>query len=250
LGTGTSHGVPLVGCGCATCTSTDPRNKRFRSSIWIKDRGTDIVIDTPAEFRIRSLEYNIMKINAILLTHAHADHVSGLDDIRIYNELQGGSMPVYCGKKTLSEVVTRFLYIFADTQEGGGKPKIDMMEVMPFVKFKVKDTLIEPIPVMHGDLSILGYKINNELAYITDCSRIPEETFKSLKNIKVLILDALRDTPHPTHFSLAQATEAAKIVGAERTYFTHIAHALEHVSTEEKMLPNMRLAYDGLTLIL
>ncbi len=250
IGTGTSHGVPVIGCSCAACSSKDPRNTRYRSSVWIEDGGTSIVIDTPAEFRVRTLEYAIKNINAVLFTHAHADHAAGLDDVRVYNEIQGMDMPVYGDGATLAEIKQRYSYIFTQTQEGGGKPRLDLREALPFKEFKIKNTVIKPLKVSHGEMEILGFKINNDFAYITDCSFIPEETFDEIKNIKVLVLDALRHKPHPTHFSLGQAIDAAKKSGAAMTYFTHISHGLEHVSTEENMLQNTRIAYDGLTLIL
>jgi phosphoribosyl 1,2-cyclic phosphate phosphodiesterase len=245
LGTGTSHGVPVAGCDCKTCKSTDPRNKRNRTSVFIEDNSANILIDTPAEFRLAALAQNITSIDAVLLTHAHADHVAGFDDIRRYNELSGNEMPVYSGRATLDEIRRRFDYIFASTQEGGGKPRASLIEIKPGRAFKVKKTEIIPLQVMHGDLEVLSFRMG-KFCYMTDVSMIPEPVYGALRGLDVLVLDALRPEEHPTHFNLEQAISAAGRIGAKKTYFTHITHKLEHVETGAGLPEGIFLAYDGL----
>jgi phosphoribosyl 1,2-cyclic phosphate phosphodiesterase len=247
LGTGTSHGVPVAGCGCKTCTSKDSRNKRNRASVFIEESGAKILIDTPAEFRLASLAQKITSIDAVLLTHAHADHVAGFDDIRRYNELSGTEMPVYSDKATLEEIRRRFDYIFVSTQEGGGKPRVNLTEVAPGKTFTVNRAEILPLSVKHGGLDILAFRIN-KFAYLTDVSMIPDGVFGHLKALDVLVLDALRPEEHPTHFNLSQAIEAALKIGAKKTFFTHIAHKLEHEETEKALPGGMFLAFDGLVI--
>jgi phosphoribosyl 1,2-cyclic phosphate phosphodiesterase len=250
LGTGTSHGVPVVGCTCPTCSSPDPRNKRYRSSVWVSKPGCSLVVDTPAEFRLRCLEYSITRIDALLLTHAHADHIAGLDGIRIYNEEQSMDIPLYCDAATRSEIEERFSYIFRETQQGGGKPHIKINLLEHFREFRAGGFDVIAVPLRHGELTITGYIIDKKFAYLTDCSGIPGETYDSLKGIDTLVLDALRIKPHPTHFSLDQAIDAAQRIGANNTFFTHIAHAIEHIAVEKKLPRGIRLAYDGLELLI
>ncbi len=245
LGTGTSHGVPVVGCKCKVCISRNSKNIRNRTSIYIEKSGTPIVIDTPAEFRIATLKYKVKKINAVLLTHCHSDHIAGLDDIRRYNEIQNEIIPVFGNEETLKEVKNRFAYIFKKTQEGGGKPKIVLKKIRPYLKFKIGVITVLPITVKHGSMDVVSYRIGN-FVYMTDVSYIPPASFNYLKNVDVLVLDALRKERHPTHFNLLEAIETAKKIGAKNVYFTHISHRLEHNAIEKELPHNMKLAYDGL----
>ncbi len=245
LGTGTSHGVPLIGCNCKTCKSKDLKNKRYRTSIFINDNNTNILIDTPPEFRLMAIEYEIKKIDAVFFTHAHMDHIAGFDDIRRFNEIQGKEINTYSDKKNLKEIKKRFSYIYEKTQLGGGKPKVNFIEIKPYFQFKVNNLKIIPLTVFHGDIKVIGFRIKN-FAYITDVSKIPEKTYKYLENLDVLVLDALRIEKHPTHFNLAQAISEAKKINAKRTFFTHISHSLEHGKTEKILPQNIKLAYDGL----
>ncbi len=249
LGTGTSHGVPLIGCECKTCKSKDKKNIRYRTSILISEGNTDILIDTPAEFRLRAIDYKIKKIDAVIFTHAHMDHIAGFDDIRRFNEIQEKIINAYADKKNLNEIKKRFNYIWEKTQSGGGKPKVNLKEIKPFKEFKIKNIKILPFPVWHGNLIVMGFRIKN-FAYITDVSKIPDKVYKYLNDLDVLVLDALRIEEHPTHFNLFKSIEETKKINAKRTFFTHIAHSLEHNETEKKLPENIKLAYDGMEVII
>jgi phosphoribosyl 1,2-cyclic phosphate phosphodiesterase len=246
LGTGTSHGVPMIGCDCATCRSTDPRDKRFRPSIVVEtDAGQVLLVDTGPDLRSQALACGLRHIDAILFTHGHADHILGLDEIRRFNAMQGRPMPCYADARTLEEIRRMFGYIFdPSTPVGGGLPQLTLTAVdRPFV---VGGSEIVPVPLLHGKRPILGYRCG-AFAYLTDCSRIPDGSFALLGGLEVLVLDALRDRPHPTHFSLGEAQDAARRIGARRTFFTHMCHDLPHADTCARLPPAMQLAYDGLT---
>ncbi|GMO23232.1 MAG: GPMC system MBL fold metallohydrolase [Termitinemataceae bacterium] len=229
LGSGTSHGIPVVACSCAVCKSKDKHDKRLRCSLYIKgELGERIVIDVGAEFRLQALRAHIKKLDALLLTHSHADHLHGLDDIRAltYNH----PLPVYANKTTLAELRDRFSYIWQNTQRGGGKPRIEVHEVCE--TFAIGGITITPLPIKHGNLDILGWLLEErgkQAAYITDCSLVPSETEKLLESISVLILGALRQKEHPTHFNFDGALAFVKKLSAKnhnlkKVYFTHISH--------------------------
>lgn len=245
LGTGTSHGIPVVGCNCKTCTSNNPKNKRMRSSILIQEKNNDILIDTSPELRLQMLANDITNIDLVLFTHAHADHIMGFDDLRVINWLKGESVPCYGNKDTMNKIRNIFDYIFDPLQVGGGIPQVTLNTIKS--EFEYNNLLITPLEVKHGKLDVLGFKIKN-MAYITDCSFIPENTFKKLKNIDLLIIDALRFEEHPTHMNLKEAIEVVKKINPKKAYFTHISHEMEHKETNKKLPENMELAYDGLIL--
>lgn len=247
LGTGTSHGVPMIGCDCPICRSEDPRDKRTRSSVLIEAGDAKLLIDTTPELRIQVLRENVRHIDAVLFTHAHADHVFGLDDVRRFNDLGGRSMPCYGNPQTLATIRRAFEYVFVPTQLGGGKPSLDLIPVDG--EFTVKDVLVQPVKVMHGTLHILGYRIGG-FGYVTDVSRIPEDSMSLLGGLDVLTIGVIRHQPHETHFCISQALEIIDKLRPKRAFFTHIAHRLGHEVTEAELPSHIRLAYDGLQVTL
>lgn len=245
LGTGTSHGVPVITCDCAVCQSDNPKNRRTRSSLWVRENETSLLIDTATEFRLQAIKANIKKVDGVLYTHCHADHVFGFDDLRVFSKLTDRSVPVYGNEPTIAELRDVFSYVFRKTQEGGGKPQVETIVVKD--SFRIQDVVVQPIPVFHGVLPILGYRIGN-LAYITDCSYIPPSSLKLLEGLELLVLGVIRHEPHPTHMNVEQALKLTHQVQAKRTYFTHISHLLEHEETSKALPDGVSLAYDGLTI--
>lgn len=234
----------MIGCDCAVCTSKDPRDRRTRTSAVFELPGGNVLIDTGPELRLQCVAHGIRRVDAILYTHHHADHVVGLDDVRRFNWLNRAAMPVYGNARTLENLRRMFPYAFVDDPDyPSAKP-----ELRPRVAdgpFDVCGARIVPLPYLHGALPVLGFRVGT-IAYCPDCSFIPDETRPLLAGLDVLILDALRRRPHPTHFNLEQAVAEAHRLGAKRTYFTHIAHELRHAETEAELPAGMYLAYDGL----
>jgi phosphoribosyl 1,2-cyclic phosphate phosphodiesterase len=241
LGSGTSTGVPTIGCECAVCTSSDPRDKRLRPSILIRYAGHGILIDTTPDFRAQALRMPIERVDAILYTHAHADHILGLDDVRPFNYRQRSAIPIYAKQDTL-DAIRRYAFEPELAQTSIPKLKLHPIEDQPFDLFGLT---ITPLRVMHGAQEILGFRFG-DAAYITDQSDIPEETKEKLHNLDVLFLDALRHKPHPTHSTVAQSLKWVEELKPRRAYFTHICHDLGHVRTEATLPPCVHLAYDGL----
>lgn len=245
LGTGTSHGVPAIACSCPVCTSKDPRNQRYRCSALLQYEGRTLLVDTATEFRLQALRVGMARLDAILLTHAHADHICGLDDVRSFSERQGHPIPCYGSLETLEDVRRRFDYVFTETQQGGGKPRLELIPIQgPLNLFGLE---IQPVPVFHGRLPVLGFRFGSG-AYVTDCSSIPSGSMDLLRGLDLLVLDALRWRPHPTHFTVDQALEVVSRLRPDRTYLTHITHDLDHAATNAVLPPGVELAYDGLTL--
>jgi phosphoribosyl 1,2-cyclic phosphate phosphodiesterase len=250
LGSGTSTGVPVLGCECPVCRSEDPRNARTRPSVLARLPGGDLLIDTTPELRIQLLREGIQGAHAILYTHAHADHLFGLDDARLFPRLTGGPVPIYC-EAEVEEVIRRaFHYAFDDRARripGGGVPQIEFRRIGPAEPFEALGQPILPIRLNHGRFRVLGFRIGG-LAYCTDVSQIPDESWTALEGLDVLILDALRPEPHPTHFCLDEALAAIDRLRPRRAFLTHLSHGYDHGPAEERLPEGVSLAYDGLSI--
>jgi phosphoribosyl 1,2-cyclic phosphate phosphodiesterase len=247
LGSGTSHGVPMIGCECRVCTSTDPRDQRTRPSIVVGIGPHNLLIDTAPELRLQLVANHIMSIDGILYTHGHADHMHGIDDVRRFNEQLHAPLPVYATPELLEEIRARFPYIFAHQYIGGGLPSLDLRPFDVDRPFTLFGQRIVPIPVLHGILPVIAYRFGR-FAYVTDVSTIPEDSFRRLEGVDILIIDALRRDPHPTHFNFDQAFAVVQQLGARYTYFTHLTHTTLHAEVEARLPRWVRLAYDGLRL--
>ena len=246
LGTGTSHGVPMVGCDCATCRSTDPRDTRLRPSIFVETAQARVLVDAGPDLRAQALRHGITRADAILFTHGHADHILGLDDVRRFNAVMNGPMPCYGDPQTLDDIRRTFHYVFDPaTPRGGGLPALDLRLVDGVVR--VGDLQAQPVPLWHGARPILGFRFG-AMAYLTDCSRLDDAAWPLLGDLDVLVLDALRLRPHPTHLSLDEAVAVASRLAPGRTFFTHMCHDLAHAATNARLPAGMALAYDGLVL--
>ena len=247
LGSGTSHGVPMIGCTCAVCRSTDPRDRRTRPSIFIDvDGGPSILVDTSTDLRQQAITHGISRVDAVLYTHSHADHIMGLDDVRRFNVMQSGAIPAYADDRTSTDLRRAFAYVFEPTgEQGGGIPQLSLTTIDG--PFKVGAVAIQPVPIFHGARPILGFRFGS-FAYLTDCNRIADEAWPLLEGLDILILDALRHRPHPTHFTVAEALQVVDRVKPRQTYFTHICHDLPHEATNASLPGGVELAYDGLAL--
>jgi phosphoribosyl 1,2-cyclic phosphate phosphodiesterase len=249
LGTSTSYGVPVIGCKCPTCTSSDPRNKRTRASVYVEtDEGSRLIIDTGPEVRMQSLREGLTRIDAVLYTHFHADHTAGIDDLKAFNAALGGVLPCYGDAPTGASLRDRFAYAFAGTPWVGLIPHISYTNV-DREPFYVGKTCIQPIPMRHGSIRATGYRIGG-FAYLTDTSGVPAASRELLSGVSVCVIDALRWEPHPTHLSVPEALEVIGSVGAGHGFLTHVSHALEHGATNARVGPDVEVAYDGLELTL
>jgi phosphoribosyl 1,2-cyclic phosphate phosphodiesterase len=245
LGTGTSAGIPMIGCHCPVCSSADPHDKRTRPSAVISYDGINVLIDTSPELRLQCVANGIDMIEAAVFTHAHADHIMGLDDVRRFNALKKGALDIWADEATHAALTRCFGYAFKE-------PEPEMKVFRPHLirrkiegPFEIAGRTWTPIPLFHGEMPILGFRVGN-LAYCTDTNRVPEGSFELLRDLDVLVLDALQYKKHTTHFSVEEALEVAGRIGARKTFFTHIAHALGHEATNATLPGNVRLSHDGL----
>lgn len=249
LGTGTSQGVPVIGCSCEVCKSLDYRDKRLRTSVHIEVDNTSLVIDTGPDFRQQMLREKITDLEAVLFTHSHKDHTAGLDDVRAYNFRNKKDMPLYGTKPVLAQLKTEFYYAFSGDKYPG-IPKLSLCEIFPDKHFTINDIEIIPLPVRHMHLPVLGFRIK-DFSYITDANQIPDETLQKLKGTRILVLNALQLEKHISHFNLDEAVAMAKVIGAEKTLFTHISHKLGlHKEIERRLNSSVSLAHDGLSFTL
>lgn len=246
LGTGTSQGVPIIACHCEVCRSTDPRDKRLRSSILVEHEGKNIVVDTGPDFRAQMLRENVLNLDAILFTHAHRDHLAGLDDIRGFNYRMKKAIDVYCEKRVEAAIKKEFHYAFEEPKYPGvPEMTIHQIHLDPFQLFGIH---ITPIQVMHFKLPVLGFRFN-DFVYITDAKTIEQSELEKIKGCKVLVLNTLRREEHISHFTLEEAVQMVEYIKPEKAYFTHISHQLgTHQEVENELPQHISLAYDGLTL--
>jgi phosphoribosyl 1,2-cyclic phosphate phosphodiesterase len=263
LGSGTSSGVPVITCNCEICTSTNPKNNRMRSSILIDlENETEdarfIVIDTGPDFREQAIKYKIPRVDGVLYTHSHADHIFGLDDIRIYNFRQKRDIPIYANKTTANDLLRIFAYCFKKdpNYQGGGIPSLKLNEIISNQIFDFGSEQILPLKIYHGRLEIIGYRIRN-FAYLTDCNKVPEEALNLLEGIETLIVSGLRERPHGTHFNFKEAIEFGNKTTASQIYLTHLSHEVEHEKSEQILKDlkinskkDFKLCFDGLELLL
>jgi phosphoribosyl 1,2-cyclic phosphate phosphodiesterase len=245
LGTGTSTGVPVPTCDCRVCRSDDPKDRRLRPSVLLRWDSTTVLIDTAPDLRQQALRHGIERIDAVLYTHAHADHVLGLDDLRLYNWRQCGPVPAYGSPATLESLARTFWYVFGANDPHTTRPSIDCRPIEQPIVFHGQT--VTPVPALHGALPIFGYRVGR-FAYLTDVSAIPQASRELLRGLDVLVLNALRERPHPTHMDLASALAEAQRIGARRTLLTHLSHEMHHASVSAALPPSITLAHDGLEL--
>jgi phosphoribosyl 1,2-cyclic phosphate phosphodiesterase len=243
LGTGTSAGVPVIGCTCAVCCSTDERNKRLRTAALLHARGKNILIDVGPDFRTQALRHPIRHLDAVVITHSHFDHIGGLDDLRPITD-HHGPIPIYGSPKTLDSIRQRFSYAFSTDSEGSSRPQLELCPVNG--SFQAAGVPMTPFDVMHGTWTITGYRVGR-LGYVTDASALPPATRNLLGDLDVLVLNALRYKPHPTHFTLDEALDVIADLRPRRAFLVHTTHAFDYTATNATLPDGVALAYDGLT---
>jgi len=252
LGTGTSFGVPQIGCRCAVCCSADPRDRRGRSAALIEIDGANgeqsvILVDTPPELRLQLLAAGVTSVDAVLYTHEHADHVHGIDDLRVFSNLQGRPLPLYASNSTLTMLREGYRYIFdpdAAAPAGTSKPRLTLNELNAGTPTEIAGVAVVAIPFAHGDSTVLGFRVG-PLGYVTDAKAVSGREREALKGVDVLVLNALWWRPHPTHLSIPEAVEAAQAIGARRTILTHLSHETGHAELASRLPPGLEPGYDG-----
>jgi phosphoribosyl 1,2-cyclic phosphate phosphodiesterase len=250
LGTGTSFGIPQIGCRCRVCTSGDPRDRRARTAVVVEEDGRRILVDTPPELRLALLAAGIGAVDAVLYTHDHADHTHGIDDLRALSGGRHGTLPVYGPADTLARMRVKFDYVFdpdASPLPGSARPAVEAEPVAPGVPVRVAGLEVLPIAFSHGPSTVFGYRFGR-LAYVTDVKAVPVPAREALAGVEVLVLNALFYRAHPTHLSIPEAVEAARAIGARRTYLTHLTHETAHADLEADLPPDIRPAHDGLVI--
>jgi phosphoribosyl 1,2-cyclic phosphate phosphodiesterase len=245
LGSGTSMGVPTIGCTCAVCRSTDPHDRRTRPSVLIEYAGKVVLIDTTPDFREQAIREGINRIDAVLYTHSHADHILGIDDLRPLSYHREGKIPLHARAEAAEYIRNMFRYIFDADYKFGGLARLELRTIHGTLD--LFGAQVEPIPVIHGDTEIYGFRLGSA-AYLTDFSEIPEASFQLLQGLDVLFLDGLRHKPHPTHSTIENSLKIADKLKAKRVFFTHICHDLPHEATNATLPSNVRLSYDGMKL--
>jgi len=251
LGTGTSSGVPVIGCDCAVCRSSDPHNRRRRTSLHLEAGGVHIQVDTPPDFREQALDYQLSRVDAVLFTHAHADHLFGFDDIRRFNTMQKCVIPAYADASTMQDLTRIFDYISTEAIPGFYRPQIDFRTVDG--AFSVGDVEITPLPVLHGPKPTFGFLFDADgvrLAYVPDCKEMPQETVAMLSGVDVVILDALRFRTHKTHMTIEESVETLLRIKATQSYLVHLCHDVDHATLAATLPSGIDVAYDGMTLAL
>lgn len=249
LGTGTSMGVPMIGCDCPVCTSSDPRNQRTRTGVFVQNGPQGFLIDTSQELRLQLVRARIQAIDAVVYTHAHADHILGLDDLRIFGFKQRQPVPLYCEADVEMTLRRTFPYAFDERVESlHSRPRL-VFQRIDLAPFELSGLTVRPVRLLHGTLPVLGFRIG-DVAFCTDVSEIPRESLPQLEGLETLILGAIRDEPHPTHFSVAQALEVMDRLQPRRMYLTHISHSLDYAATNARLPHGVELAYDGLVISL
>jgi len=250
LGSGTSTGVPMIACPCEVCTSDDPRNRRTRASIWVETQGKHFVVDTGPDFRAQALRERMPRLDAVLWTHAHADHTHGIDDIRQFNFRQKETIPAWASEETVRHLTRTFGYIWGGArQQGGGVPSIDLRPLPddPDAPFEPLGVPVTPLPVKHGAVDVWGFRFG-PFAYLTDLNQVPDATFERLRGVEVLVISALRHRPHDTHFHFEGSLEVVERVKPREAWFTHLNHEVDYARDGAALPEPVRLAYDGLTI--
>ncbi len=245
LGCGTSSGVPSIGCDCAVCHSPDPRDKRLRSSVYLAKGDTRLLVDCGPDFRQQALRENIRRIDGLFITHSHADHIHGMDDLRAINWTQRRPIPVFSTRETLDALMSCYSYCFNPPQKGGGVPKLEFRPVAPGEAFSFQGIRVTPIPILHGRLAVLGFRFDN-FVYLTDCNAIPDSSRPLIAGADTLVISALRPAPHSTHFSIAEAIAEARRIGARRTYFIHMTHDIGFEAVSASLPAGIGLLFDGM----